>query len=520
MEIERYYESISSGKQENPLAKHTGPIATNLKETVDIAMQSYSEIDIDNHTLENRIKIAKISEQFHKKADTLTPKVKHSLELLANKDVVVIESAHQPSFFPYSGTMIKPVLAHAIAESLRKQGLSVVEIFGLLDTDDIKTGWHRRTHLPDMNSKDGILVIRKNVESKKLIFNAVPAPDPKEITEWKDTLVNWVKQNKKAINRIAGEEVINGAKEKFFFEQIKEIFNLWGNIQAQADSYGSFNSLFLTHVINNYWDYPTLFIPYSSCISVFEKEISVLIEKGEKYAESHNRHRTSIKRHININFTKVAQNHVPFWYICNCGVKVRLFKEKESLEGYCENCGAKIVLNIKEIKSYSRRLSPYAISRHLIFFEGLKPSMYVSGWGAMPFTLVAKGIADDLNLHFPPIIPFRIREKYDGIGQLRPLLELKRRGLSPLEIENEIGRLEIMSTKLREEGRHEEYKKIKEEIRDLKAIKNALDCYPSILDYWINFGIRKTRDNWEEFIKSHNFWDETTISCLSVHYEK
>jgi hypothetical protein len=38
-------------------------------------------------------------------------------------------------------------------------------------------------------------------------------------------------------------------------------------------------------------------------------------------------------------------------------------------------------------------------------------------------------------------------------------------------------------------------------LRDLKAIKNALDCYPSILDYWINFGIIKTKDNWEEFIK-------------------
>ena len=112
----------------------------------------------------------------------------------------MIESAHQPSLFPYSGTLIKPVLVHVIAEALRNQGLSVVELFGLLDTDDIKTGWHRRTHLPDLNSKDGILVIRKAVSSKKLIFNAVPAPELKEITAWKDMLVNWVRQNRKAIN--------------------------------------------------------------------------------------------------------------------------------------------------------------------------------------------------------------------------------------------------------------------------------------------------------------------------------
>ena len=514
MEIERYYELISSGKQENPLAKLTGPTATNLKEAVDITMQFYSEIDIDNHTLANRRKIAEISEQFHKRANTLTPKVKQSLELLANNDVIVIESAHQPSLFPYSGTMIKPVLAHAIAESLKKQGLSVVEIFGLLDIDDIKTGWHRRTHLPDMNSKDGILVIRKDVESKKLIFNAVPAPDLKEITEWKDTLVSWVKQNRKAINRTAGEEIINGAKEKIFFEQIKEIFSLWKDIQVHADSYGSYNSLFLTQIINNYWDYPTIFIPYSSSIAVFEKEIETLIENGIGYAESYNKHRDLIKKHISINFTEIAQNYVPFWYVCNCGVKVRLLKENGTLKGNCENCGMTIVLDTKEINNYSMKLSPQAVSRHLIFFEGLKPAVYVSGWGAMPFTLVAKGIADDFNILFPPIIPFRIKEKYDGIGQLKPILELKQKGLSPLEIENEIERLKNMSDKLRKEERYKQYKGVKKDLRDLSAIKQALDCYPSILDYWINFGIRKTKDNWEEFIKTYNFWDKTTISCL------
>lgn len=513
MEIGRYYELICSGKRENPLTKFTGPIATNLKETVNIAMQSYSKIDIDNYTLANRLKMAKISEQFHKRAGTLTFKVKQSLELLTNKDTVIIESAHQPSLFPYSGTMIKPVLAHVIAEALRKQGLSVVEFFGLLDTDDIKTGWHRRTHLPDMNSKDGIIVIRKNVASKKLIFNAVPAPDTKEITEWKDMLVNWVKRNRKAINKIADEEVINGAKEKFFFKQIKEIFNLWKDIQAHADSYGFFNSLFLTQIINNYWDYPTLFIPYSLSINIFESEIKILIENGNMYTESYNQHSGFVKKYIEIDFKENLQNYFPFWYVCDCGAKIRLFRDNETLKGKCENCNIKKVLNINEINDCNK-LSPQAISRHLIFFEGLKPAVYISGWGAMPFTLVARGIADDLNLHFPPIIPFRINERYDGIGQLRPLLELEHRVLSPVMIESEIERLEIISDKLRGEERYKEYKEIKKELRDLNAIKNALDCYPSILDYWINFGIKKTRDNWEDFIKTHNFRDQRTISYL------
>jgi hypothetical protein len=514
MEIGRYYELVSTEKQENPLVKFTGPIAANLKEVVDIAMESHSKIEINTHTHANRKKIAEIAEGFHKNAGTLTPRVKQSLELLVNRDVVLIESAHQPSLFPYSGTLIKPVLVHVIAEALRNQGLSVVEVFGLLDTDDIKTGWHRRAHLPDLNSKEGILVIRKDVASKKLIFNVVPAPELKEITDWKDMLVNWVKQNRKAINRIAGEEVINGAKERIFFERIKEIFGLWKDIQARAESYGSFNSFFLTQVVNNYWDYPTLFIPYSLSIAVFEREIERLIENVDRYAESYNKHRDTIKRFVTINFTEIAHNYVPFWYVCNCGAKVRLLKENGTLKGSCENCDMKLALDTEEIKDYNMKLTPQAVSRHLIFFEGLKPAVYISGWGAMPFTLVAKGIAEDFRIQFPPIIPFRINEKYNGIGQLKPILELKRRGLSSSEIENEIERLESIADKQREEGRHKDYKKLKQELCDLKAIKNALDCYPSILDYWINFGIIKTKDNWEEFIKTSDFWDEATIACM------
>jgi hypothetical protein len=102
MEIESYYEFVSKEKQENPLAELTGPIAVNLKEVVDIAMESHSKIEIDTHTHSNRKKIAEIAEGFHKNAGTLTPRVKHSLELLANRDVVLIESAHQPTLFPYS----------------------------------------------------------------------------------------------------------------------------------------------------------------------------------------------------------------------------------------------------------------------------------------------------------------------------------------------------------------------------------------------------------------------------------
>lgn len=509
MKIEKYYELVGSGQQENVLDIFTGPIVVNLNEAAKVAEKFYSKIEVDEHTLSNRIEIAKISKKFHERANTLTEEVEISLELLTKRKTVVIESAHQPSLFPYSGTMIKPVLVHLIAEKLRQQGLSVVELFGLLDTDDIKTGWHRRTELPDISSKDGILAIRKDSPSKKLIFNAVPSPTLYEITEWKNILVNWVKQNQKRKNRnatiVPNDTIIDPGKENIFFEQIREIFDLWKEIQINADSYGLFNSLFLSQLINNYWNYPTLFIPYSSSIPIFEQEINKVIGYMHNYPENHNNYRKSIEKYIDIDFSELPQNYFPFWYICNCGIKIRLLIDNETVKGECEGCGMTIELKLNEINNHIMKFSPQAISRHLLFFEGLKPSAYISGWGAMPFTLVAKGIADDLSLYYPPIIPFRPNEQQYGIGKLKALFELKQRGLSIAGIEKEIECLEVESKLPREKEKNADYKKVKRELNDLSSIKNALNCYPSILDYWISFGIKDTLNTWEEFIKTHDF---------------
>ena|GEM_PF-5181766 len=517
MNIESYYKCVGSEKEDNSLEALTGPIASDLKETLEIASKTYLCLDIDNHTLDNRRKIAEISEKFHKDSNTLTQNVKESIKSLKDKNTLVIETAHQPTLFPYSGTMVKPVLAHVIADALREQGFSVVEVFGILDRDNLKDGWHRRAHLPDMASKDGALVIRIDTKLREHGFNAAPPPTVGEITKWKDSLVNWVKQNRKAVNKLLNEnsnQIIDSDKEKVLFSRIKEIFELCNEIQPNALSYGSFNSLFLTNVINGYWGYPTLFIPYSSSIHVFKEEIGSLIKEGGFYVDSHNKHRKAIKEHIEIDFKELSHDHLPFWYVCECGIKIRLLKIDGFFEGECKDCDKKLKLNIDELGEYVERLSPHSISRHLIFFEGLKPSIYVSGWGAMPFTLASRGISDDIGFYHPPVIPLRINEKYNGIGQLRPLYELKRRDMSISEIRPLIKDLTMKSDKLKQEEEFQEYKNIKKEIRDLESIRNSLNTYPSILDYWISFGIKETRDNWEEFILGKNFFYERVIACF------
>jgi len=511
MNIETFYKSVING-QDNVLSHLTGPMSQDIKETVDMVLYHSSKVDVDKNTLSNRKKISGVSRSFHKKADTFSSNVSEALNALQEEDTILIESAHQPNLFPYSGMMIKPVLVHIAAEFLREKGFNVVEIFGSLDRNDLKDGWTRRTALPDVDSKEGILTIRKTIPSKKNLFISVSKPDVKELNQWKDNLVLWVKRNRKRINAISRQlfdrDVIDPKREQFFFSQIKEAYTLWEDISDTADNYGTFNSFFLSKLFNEQWGYPALFVPYSSSIHIFEKEIMTIMRDSDRYVGSYNKHRKEVNGVIKIDFRSVDINHIPFWYVCQCGRKIRLMKHNDLIMGKCGNCGENFESDITNINKYCGDLEPTAISRHLISFEGLKPVMYVSGWGAMPFTLVARGIADDLEMYFPPVIPFRKKERYYGIGQLRAFLELRNRKILFSNLSNRIRSLEINAKRLREQGDIREFKDINQEIRDLKAIQNTLNCYPSILDYWVNFGLKETRDNWEEFIKKHNFWDE------------
>ncbi len=513
MRTEEFYQNVCKNKIENNLKELTGDIIKNIEYVALSSIRLASSMEIDDFTLTNRKKISEICIEFHKNARTLTSDVKKAAELLGKKNTIIVESAHQPNLFPYEGTMIKFVLSHLIAEKIRENGHEVVELFGLLDRNDLRDGWTRRTEIPNFESRNGILRLEKKVSSKKMIFNKVPPPSEEEVFKWKNDLVLWVKQNRKAINKlvVGGIEgkVIDSEKEQILFSRIKEFFELSIRLQKTAKNYGEFNSYFLSEVINKYWEYPTLFLPYSSSIHIFNRLIKRIIENGNTYYSLYNKYKDIIKSNIEIEpeneVRSLPPNHIPFWYICSCDFKAELIREDKNLKYKCNNCNKEYSFQIYDIDKHISKISLRNITRHLVFFEGLKPSLYISGWGAMPFTFVGRGIANNFGMHFPIIVPFRIKDKYMGLGHLRAELELKRRGLKQEETNEKINDLKTKIETLKSQ-KSEELKRKSREIRDLETIKKCLSCRPSILDFWINKGIRETKSYWENIIASYDFY--------------
>jgi hypothetical protein len=81
----------------------------------------------DNEMLGKRKAFAKHVEAFHNDA---------RIPLHIDYDGIIVMTAHQPNFLPYSGVVRKAVLMHAVAEQLRdKLDCPVAEIFCFADQD-------------------------------------------------------------------------------------------------------------------------------------------------------------------------------------------------------------------------------------------------------------------------------------------------------------------------------------------------------------------------------------------------
>jgi hypothetical protein len=235
----------------------------------------------------------------------------------------------------------------------------------------------------------------------------------------------------------------------------------------------------------------------------------------------------------------------PFWYHCDCGSKVKLFlREKDGSlfgEGNCVGCGQLYELefggkNAPDISDFASRISARALSMPLVFFNGLMPSCYVGGVGGIRYLMEAEHVAKGLGIVFPPIVVWRPRDKYLGVGQTEALLELKRicrdlgvRDVSEAkdllesrigEIRERLDKLEMSKERIVEklrknpndEGLKEEIRKvsisqtefrkssnlsvISHELKILENVSTVLDLVPSIIDYAVNVGLKETSEQW------------------------
>jgi hypothetical protein len=209
--------------------------------------------------------------------------------------------------------------------------------------------------------------------------------------------------------------------------------------------------------------------------------------------------------------------------------------------------------NDPDTSNFASRISARALSMPLVFFNGLMPSCYVGGVGGIRYLMEAEHVAEGLGIVFPPIVVWRPRDKYLGVGQIEALLELKRicsdlgvRDVSAAkdllesrvgEIRERLDKLEVSKErsveKLRKNPHDEELKEeikkvsisqtgfrkssnlsvISHELKILENVSTVLNLIPSILDYAVNVGLKETSNQWIRHLR-----DDGSLSS-DVHLE-
>ncbi len=498
-------------------------------------LQQLTAVVIDNVVYPNEAVLTKRSafmrhaEAFHREA---------AIPFDADCRGIILMSAHQPNLFPYSGVVRKLVLVNAVARQLRTSLNSpVLELFCFADQDFADERYFREAQLPSVRSKGGTLELRLAVPSSydKKLMCTVPKPGDAQIQKLKEQIERWTKESAESVVkqcRQLGLQVPEIALDAHAtFEHIDKASEKSGNM---AD----FNAFFLAYLTQD-CGFDTTFARFSQCQQVFSEEIVFMLEHLNLYAQLIERSHTE----------PTSATPTPIWYHCSCGGKADVRMAHASQAGLTATCRAcHTTVEFKgDLRSSVEQMLPNISLRAeamLLAFSGIGITYYVGGKGGIEYLRRANRVADGLHMPFPVVSIWRPRDIYGGIGQLDAILQLLRtraeynlandeRTCNVQVLNDELGELlsdvdrailsldtlkaNVASRKI--DGFKEIIGVIIQIQRQLKAqldrnkiardrsiinnVTTTLEVIPSILDYTINIGIKKTVAQWLNSLESN-----------------
>ena len=523
-----------------------------FRELVDSCVSFY-EMNKDEMGLERarerRAELSGFVEAFHKDCGTLTPSVEKRIEDLRNGVGLVLMTAHQPNFFAYSGVLRKATLNFVLAKELEEVlGVPVVSFFGIADQDFTDDRWVRSCQLPAVHRSGGILSIDVRLP-EKLMLNRVAKPSSDLLKNWRDEIEVWLNDAVRSVDRLCkaqGLTVPSSTSVATLTENFESFWSVVEDCYRRSERYSDFNAFMMSRILNDVWGYDTVFSRFSECEQAFVDEFDFLLSRSEDYSRLLKEAKEiPCREGVGGGVSDQESSLAPFWYHCDCGSKIRLFlMEKDGLligHGNCMGCGEYQELefgaeNDPDVSGVASRISARAISMSLVFFDGLLPSCYVGGVGGVRYLMEAEHVAGGLGISFPPVVVWRPHDKYVGVGQMEAALELKRicrdlgvrdvsaakdllesrvsevrERLSNLEeskqtvveklrkhpkdeaLKEEIKRISISRTKL---VKSSNLSVISHELKILENVSTVSDLLPSVIDYAVNVGLKKTSDQW------------------------
>lgn len=473
--------------------------------------------------LRNRVMLKSFIKKFHSEAGTLTNRVRSSIELLDDPTTKIVVSTHQPNLFAYGGVFKKIVLLETLKNSIegRDEDARVVNLFLVVDHDFVDESWMRLAQLPGVQHSSGIMELRMAIsESKRWQrVSSMPVPGQAIVHNWKRQVKSWIKKSTADADRNA---------------LVDNLEQFWQHVEAshsRAKSYADMNSFLMSRVVNETWNYSTLFVRLSEISAVFENGFTFLISNSRIYSDALRRTENMfMSRGIDTGVSSSSHLHAPVWVHCSCGSKASAKIAKKNndlvLAGPCMSCKKDIVLNLGnpdnlDLGRAVHNLSPRAIPIPLLLARDLGISAYASGTGGIGYLVDGSIVSKKLGLELPLVLVWPSRDAYRGIGQAEAAASMQAENIDlylqslekqNAEYEEKIRPILSQRAKKAKAGElvdgllsqlfelKEGQRRVRQQISTAEKIRNAVSLSPCFIDYAVNFGMTGTEQAWRNHL--------------------
>ncbi|MCK4270772.1 MAG: hypothetical protein KAW93_09865 [Methanogenium sp.] len=460
-------------------------------------------IMINENQQRNILEVIDLSGKFNKDAGIL-----EKSEDSVNNNTIVLEAAHQPNYFPYSGVFKKAFLLNYINEILKKDDKNSITFFGFADQNQTTSPYLYKNIIPGFN-KTGVEKIGFNIKGKDKwkCFNRIAKPPYKL----------WEEEIKK-IN------TIYSGTNNDICQDISEI--MWKSYE-NADNFPDLNAFIFSKICTEILNLNLHFFRYSDIHQnkIFINETKNLLKSRIIYNNTFN----SVINREKLNIREIKPGEIPLWYHCRCGGKVLAeFINPETCSGICPVCkkfhNLSIKSNFENIDDYFKDMSFSAVARNLIFAEGLGTSIYISGaGGGLRYGKISDEIAPLIGFKLPATLAWISRDYYIGhmqkliIKRLQKGFNIDEKNLLSTELNSVI--LEKQNKLLKDirhlescisdnTGNNKNNKSLqakKDKYHNLKMTglitSKVFSSTPSSLDLFMNIDSSEISDKWKEIIK-------------------
>jgi hypothetical protein len=424
--------------------------------------------------------------------------------------------------------------------------LPTVDFFGFADQDFTDDRWVKSTLVPDVERRGGVLELRLTLP-EKLMLNRVAKPSGTMLIDWRNEIERWIERKLNSLDRLGKVVGIRPSKDSVYIQNLQGFWEIVEDAAEKAQALSDFNAFVISRVVNGAWGYDTLFCRFSECQRIFEQEFSALLSRFEEYSR-YVREATLHSPEPDKGVYEQENVTLPFWLHCDCGSKVRLVSKSEGGmlkgSGKCLRCQKEHHLDSSALERHGieeivDRISARSIVMPLIFFDGLKVCCYIGGLAGKTYLDQARYVAENMRLAYPPVVIWRPKDLYFGLGQLEALLEFRRlsgsfdlsqysalkdslakeissvrRQIEELESRKErlsdnmkgdtVGRIEAIRALTGEQTEIRRRANLPVLMRNAVLLENVgsvLGLHPSIIDYIVNVGLRSVSEQWLAFLE-------------------